>query len=362
MSVMYKVVNGKKRIFYLDQLRALAIMLVVLAHVFRNFSNNFAVGTWQWYFSTLWVDIAVMGVPLFLMISGSLLLNRDYELGSFLKHRFARILIPFIPWAILLPFLLMFVNGYDVSLVSYKNIFLDKQYWFIYMLIGVYLFLPVINSFVKEFKLRGVEYFLVVWLVTMVLGFLNKYPFHELELSYFAGYLGYFVMGYYLANKDFKLSDKNMIRLGFIIAVVFTFINMRYTISRGFTTKSVMWCTYLTIVPVMQATGLFLIFKYWAAFSSKNPGSFKNRIYSFLKDSFVFKIIFAISTYSYGIFLVHYFPLNTLKYIGNHMIPFFKWNPLIWLPLNYIAVFVLAFLIVFICGHIPFIKRFSGAH
>ena len=119
---MFKEVNGKKRIFYLDQLRALAIMLVVLAHVFRNFSNEFAAGTWQWYFSTIWVDFAVIGVPLFLMISGCLLLNKDYDLGFFLKRRFSRILIPFIPWSLLLPFLLMFVNGYDVSLSSYIHI------------------------------------------------------------------------------------------------------------------------------------------------------------------------------------------------------------------------------------------------
>ncbi|MDO5859189.1 acyltransferase [Methanobrevibacter sp.] len=359
---MYKIVNGKKRIFYLDQLRALAIMLVVMAHVFRSFATSWHVGTWQWFSSVLWVDISVMGVPLFLMISGSLLLNRDYDLKFFLKHRFSRILIPFIPWSLLLPFLLMFVNGYECSLASFIHIYLDKQYWFIWMLIGVYLFLPVVNSFVKEYKLKGVEYFLVVWLIVMVLGILKKYPFHELELSYFAGYLGYFVLGYYLANKDFKLSDRNMIILGFIIFAVFTFLNMRHTVNCGLGLKKIMWYTYLTICPVMQATGLFILFKYWAEYSSKHPESLKNKVYSFFKDSFAFKIIFAISTYSYGIFLVHYFPLNTLKYIGKHIVLFYKWNPLIWLPLNWLAVFVIAFLIVFICNHIPFIRQFSGAH
>ena len=359
---MFKEVNGKKRIFYLDQLRALAIMLVVLAHVFRNFSNEFAVGTWQWYFSTIWVDFAVIGVPLFLMISGCLLLNKDYDLGFFLKRRFSRILIPFIPWSLLLPFLLMFVNGYDVSLSSFIHIYLDKQFWFIWMLIGVYLFLPVVNSFVKDMKLRGVEYFLIIWLAVMVLGILHKYPFHNLELSYFAGYVGYFVLGYYLANKKFNFSDKTMILIGFAIFAVATLFNMHYTFTVGLEKATVVWYTYLTICPVLQATGLFLLFKYWAEYCSKHKDTFKNKIYSFFKDSFAFKIIFTISTYSYGIFLVHYFPLNTIKYIGHNMIPFFSWNPVIWLPLNWLAVFGIAFLIVYICNHIPILREFSGAH
>ena len=44
-------------------------MLVVLAHVFRKFSNEFAAGTWQWYFSTIWVDFAVIGAPVINFIS-----------------------------------------------------------------------------------------------------------------------------------------------------------------------------------------------------------------------------------------------------------------------------------------------------
>ena len=79
---MYKLVNGKKRIFYLDFIRAFAISLVVLAHVVRLLFNNSQLNIANMYTAPL-IDIAVLGVPLFLMISGVLLLNRDFELADF---------------------------------------------------------------------------------------------------------------------------------------------------------------------------------------------------------------------------------------------------------------------------------------
>lgn len=76
------------------------------------------------------------------------------------------------------------------------------------MLVGIYLMLPILNSFVKEYKMKGVEYFLIIWLIIITLNTFKLYPFYKVELSYFAGYIGYVVLGYYLANKKFKLSDK----------------------------------------------------------------------------------------------------------------------------------------------------------
>lgn len=75
----------KKRIFYLDQIRALAIVLVVLNHTCSMFIKSQDIGTIGWLFPTICQGINILGVPLFLMISGALLLNREYELKDFLS-------------------------------------------------------------------------------------------------------------------------------------------------------------------------------------------------------------------------------------------------------------------------------------
>lgn len=360
---MIKNVNGKNRIFYLDQVRALAIILVILCHVLREYCKIRPIGSLGWSSIAYLIDFGVMGVPLFLMISGSLLLNRDYELGDFLKRRFTRILIPFIFWALLLPIFKIFVYPTDPS--KYLTLFLDAQYWFIWMLIGVYLFLPVINAFIKEFKMKGVEYFLAIWLVTIVLNTFGIYPFHSLELSYFAGYVGYLVLGYYLTAKEFKLSDRHMIWLGLILFVVFTAINIQFTLSHGkiglISDNSLKYYHYKTLVVVLQSTGVFLMLEYFAKYCSKHANTVKNKIYSFFKDTFMSKIIFSISVCSYGMFLIHYFIIYGFRWIDINLFPIYSAS-VFYLPAVLIIVVFLSWLVIYVLSKIPYLKEISGAH
>lgn len=360
---MFKTINGKKRIFYLDEVRALAIILVILCHVLREFCQIRPAGTFGWNSVAILIDFGVMGVPLFLMISGSLLLNRDYELPDFLKRRFSRILIPFIFWAILLPIYKIFVYPTDPS--NYLSLFLDGQYWFVWMLIGVYLFLPILNSFIKEFQMKGVEYFLIIWLVTIILNTFGIYPFHNLELSYFAGYVGYIVLGYYLTAKEFNLSDRKMVWLGIILFVVFTAINIRFTLGHvkvgAVSNAALKYYHYETIVVVLQSTGVFLIFEYFAKYCSKHKDTIQNKIYSFFKDGFMSKIIFTISVCSYGMFLFHYFVIYGIRWIDVNMFPIYS-ATVAYLPIVLIIVAFVSWLVIYILSKIPYLREISGAH
>lgn len=90
----------KERIFYYDFLRAFAIIAVILCHIDIFYGD---LNTPLQIICKLTInDIGRMGVPIFLMISGALLLNRDYELSDFLKRRFTRIIYPFIFWMTLI--------------------------------------------------------------------------------------------------------------------------------------------------------------------------------------------------------------------------------------------------------------------
>ena len=99
----------KERIFYYDFLRAFAIIAVLICHVdfFFGSLNTPIKVIGQMTFH----DIGRIGVPIFLMISGALLLNRKYELGDFLKRRFARIIYPFIFWIILILAQILYLKG-----------------------------------------------------------------------------------------------------------------------------------------------------------------------------------------------------------------------------------------------------------
>ncbi len=119
---------------------------------------------------------------------------------------------------------------------------------------------------------------------------------------------------------------------------------------------------YLTIIVVFQSAGFYAFIRYFAVIASEKVGSVMNKIYLFFKDSFMFKIIFSISTFSYGIYLIHYNPLLFFKWFSQNYIPIFTWNPLIWLPIMLIVIIGISWFILWIFDKVPGLRMINGAH
>ena len=77
---------NQQRIKYLDDLRVIGIFAIILVHVASLWVTSTIVGVdWQKLAST----IGNIGVPIFLMISGALLLNKNYPtVSGFYKRDF----------------------------------------------------------------------------------------------------------------------------------------------------------------------------------------------------------------------------------------------------------------------------------
>ena len=357
---MGKVINGKIRIFYLDFIRALAITFVLLAHITRAFFQNASNLKYK-FLCAPFIDFGVLGVPLFLMISGALLLNKEYRLGNFIKRRYIRVIIPFLFWNIILIFSKIKFAGKKITL----SIIIHYHFynlWFVWMILGVYLFIPIINSFIKEYKIKGAEYFILIWLVVMLLNTLGKYPLFRIELSYFAGYIGYFVLGYYLSNKKFKLSNSYIIYISLIIFLIFTFINIYKTLSECRKKIKLLFFKYKTIIVVLQSAGLYLFIRYYILINSYKPSNIQNKIYSFFKDLIISKIIYSISIFSYGIYLIHSNILFFFIWISKNYFPLFTRNPIVWLPIMLISILGISWFILWIFGKICILRLINGAH
>lgn len=88
--------NAKKRIFYYDFLRCFAILSVIACHVFAipvvRISNF---GSGLWYYSLFLNTLRDIAVPMFVLISGALLLDKKETLAKFTKKRINRVIIPY---------------------------------------------------------------------------------------------------------------------------------------------------------------------------------------------------------------------------------------------------------------------------
>lgn len=329
-----------KRIFYYDVLRVIAIFAIILCHTSGIYGKDVYTNL-KIAIPSFCNIIGLVGVPLFFMLSGALLLNRNYELSDFFKRRFTRILYPAIFWMAITVLIFYFFMPQEHIM---KFIFGQKYYtWFIWVMIGIYLIVPVINSFIKEYNLKGCEYFILIWLFTIILNTIHKYPFKRLELSYFAGFLGYVVLGYYLANHDFKINDLLLTAMGFISFVVFSAAGMiiRYN---GIHLES----GYQSITVVMASIGVFLMIK---GLSNYLEGK-SSKTYEKIKNGRFGDLIFIISAASYGMYFLNSIVIRFIK--------FYKPYPLKALPILYIVVIVLSLLVVVAVSKIPKMDKFSG--
>lgn len=333
----------KKRIFYLDELRMIAILAVILCHIdnlypYVTTSLKQAIP----YFLT---DFGRIGVPIFLMISGALLLNRDYDLVFFLKRRFSRILIPFIFWVIVLGLFHFYVLGFPID-KTFDWMLGSGVTWYVYELIGAYLFIPVVNAFIQKYGEKGMIYFLIIWGITLVTAVFNFHPFPHLTLEYFSGFIGYMVLGYYLFTHKFNFTDGAMMLIGILLFVVFFIINC----ANSYINDS--FFSYMSLILALQSAGIFLFFRYAGEYCEKNKTSMLGKIGSYVENGWIGKIVFSISLCSYGMYFTHTFFYRALETMELHSIKL--------IPILFIIVVFLSWLLTYICSKIPLLDRVSG--
>lgn len=279
------------------------------------------------------------------MISGALLLNRDYDLMFFLKKRFSRILIPFIFWVIVLGLFHYYVLGLNLD-KTLDWMLGSGVTWYVYELIGAYFFIPVVNAFIQKYGEGGIKYFLIIWGVTIILSVFNINPFPHLKLDYFAGFIGYMVLGYYLFSHKFNFTDSAMMLIGILLFVVFYAINC----ANSFINDT--FFPYMSIVLALQSAGIFLFFRYAEEYSDKNKTSILGKIGNYIENGWIGKVVFSISLCSYGMYFTHTFFYRALESLDIHSIKL--------IPILFVIVVFLSWLVAYISSKVPLLNKVSG--
>lgn len=223
------MVESKFRDIGLDIVRCSAILLVILQHSWSGMGFDTADSSIRcWFYS-----VFCLGVPLFVLLSGSLQFRRTEEPAEFLSNRFRRILVPFFIWSALV-YVISAVMGKYHSVGTVKEAIsfyftfivdgdINKAYWYIYMLVGLYLITPVLQ---KAFNpdtpssRKLLEYCLWLWVGIQV--FKDICP-DFLTLKYWSfpvdKYLGYYLAGLYVGR---YVTDRAVLRkyggTGFLVS------------------------------------------------------------------------------------------------------------------------------------------------
>src|SRR5471030_1264351 len=202
-----------QNIDWINNLRVIALFAVIVLHTSAVLLAQYGkVPLNDWLTADIYNAIVRFAVPVFVMITGALLLHREYELGDFFKKRLSRVVTPFLFWSLVYIGYSWYNDeisfGADVWVNTKQVLHLLKygssyHLWYVYMLIGLYFVIPVIGKFVRNATENEILYFLVIWFGVMMLSQSYLARFNpQVYLHYFAGYIGYLVLGHYLAIKS----------------------------------------------------------------------------------------------------------------------------------------------------------------
>lgn len=282
-----------KNIYYFEWLRALSIIAVINIHVVPPTLQLFNFSKFSFLIGSILALIPRSAVPIFFMISGALLLDKVEDKTIFFKKRVNKMLIPSLFWAI---FYSVWINKDNLNIVDLKLIVMKiytgdiyYHYWFIYTILGLYLVTPIIRLFTLNASRRDIEYLLLVWLLgtAVDMTIYKIFKIHlGINLQYVGGFLGYFILGYYLYKYEISKTVRNtlyLLSVPIFLAAVFSTYQLT-KIDNG--NIDLFFYDYFNPITVLFSIVIFLLFKN-SKISSEN------------------KIIKLISNASFGIYLIH---------------------------------------------------------
>ena len=275
------VMETKK--IYLEYLRIVASFLVIVNHT-NSLVFLSRAPSCTWFLSITWFFICKIAVPLFLMISGALLLQRQ---DTFRKtvSRFFRVFVVFFvcsagcyiffQWnsteeSSALLFLAKFFSGSPVS----------NAYWYFYLYLGLLLTMPLLQRMAAALSQKG-----VLWLILLSVGIRGVLPLIEIftkhpanffwEGGLFSTYIGLLFAGYYI-DRYMKLEHRHFwIALTvFIVLVAFEVIYTYFLYLED--AEEYLYLDNRTLLPITASSACaFLMVKHLLSWKQPSPAAEK---------------------------------------------------------------------------------------
>lgn len=335
-----------------DNLRVWATFSVIVIHV------SMESRTPGFNADLLYGALSRSAVPVFFMLTGALLLGREHALGDFLKKRLLRLGIPALFWSLVyiafslyqkhvggqalpLPDALQFA-GHSLRVGSYFHM------WYVYMILGLYLFIPFLSRAVRNSPPNELLFFLAIWFIDQVLSIPALQPYRPyIYLRNFSGFAGYMVLGYYLSILP---PVRKGIWKGLALFIAGAFItgigNYLIAMEDGVFPATLLY-EYIRPNIILMAVGAFLFAKSLPDSKSSEQETISGfgRLRTFISD------------HSYGIYFVHVLSLVALNKLGIswHLV-----NPFVGIPVTAIVCLALSGGLIWVLRKLPFGTYWAG--
>lgn len=292
----------------LDFTRVIACFMVVILHVSAASEGPLANAL---LFPNIYNSLVRSCVPIFLMLSGALLLIKRESVANFYKKRFVRIFPPLFFWSGFYVCWNTFMgNGYANIYESLLAVIKGPVYfhlWYLYMLVGVYLFMPFLSKIYQTSTRCEKKIYLSLWfVVSSVIPFFS-YFYPSLgnisivyELSSFSSLGGYVFLGAYVFENLCDYSKSSKLRIDFVMYFLSCLLTIiaTYLLSKHDGTLNQFFYSYLSPIVVLSSVFGFRLLITIGSRMSK---------YS--------RMLSVLSGCTLGIYCIHAFVMNRLSLI-----------------------------------------------
>ena len=366
-----------------DVIRTVAIVGVILLHAANDLTsqqmNWFEIVRWNTV--TVYQSIGRLGVPLFLLLTGALLLQPSKltePIGVFFKKRVARIGLPFIFWgAIYFAWDFLVVNKINNQPITTNSIIQGVltgpyyQFWYLYLLLGLYLITPILRVVMAHASRDLIKYILILWFlgaaIVPTIALVTSLHLDTNVLT-ITGYVGYFILGAYLLTVQISRSK---LALYTAVGVTLTAIGTYVIAATVGGTEMYFFQGYLSPTLIFAAASLFLLLivvqsppsTQTFAVPSDTENDFKPKEICAEPpcESKGRKLLRLISVNTLALYLFHVMVLETIQkgYLG-FAINGNTINSVVGVPLNTVIVLFVSLGIIVGLKKVPGLKKLVG--
>jgi surface polysaccharide O-acyltransferase-like enzyme len=282
------------------------------------------------------------------MASGYLFLSRTEDYSKFFRKRARRVIIPFVIWSLVYASYLGDFTDKGVSFKSIGNGLLgilsgpaEYDLWFFYVLIGLYLAVPILRIFCVNASAKDLLYFCALWfLFEPVLSVIHYYTGATVGILYpLTGYVGYYVLGFYFGH----LAESRTLNRAALVILLGSYGFLLLTIYHGWQDPKYdeFFEHYLSIARVLMCGSMFVLLKAGARFVGPRTS----------------RVLAPLSEGALGIYLAHALLLDLMgRYLGP-ILPVLQTGPtLVVMPAVASVVYGICFLITRGLERVPLVR------
>lgn len=326
--------NKLKKEYSFDMLRVIAMIMVICIHVSNIYCRSYnLLDNTNFIISLIFNTICRISVPVFFMISGSLMLDRKINKEKYFKRLF-KFLMLIIIWGIIYLIWEYFYFGN-----TYENLYMmlitpfRAHLWFLYTILIIYLVQPLLKIILEKINNTTKIVLLIIWFILSAAGILNYYIAKVFTVFV---HVGYFIIGKYLYDyiKSKDLKKYNIIFVITILLCVISSVLLNYSYSL----KNNMFYN--------------LFFAYRMPFIILSSFSFFTLIVTNYKKG-ENKILTLFSNLSLGVYLLHGIFLDITSSVFNYQ----SIDAIYGIPFFTFVIFILSILSVYILSKIKIIKN-----